>query len=65
MNIGDLDPIVQCEILRLAHNYAINRRELLSRDRRAPKDEHKWYGEQITEATKKMLSLYEQQRLAK
>lgn len=60
MNIGDLDPIVQCEISRLAHNYTINRRELLSRDRRAPKDEHKWYGEQITEATKRMVSLYEQ-----
>ncbi|HBN5714540.1 TPA: hypothetical protein L3G43_003891 [Morganella morganii] len=60
MNISDLDPIVQCEILRLAHNYAINRRELLSRDRRRPDNECEWYGKKITEATKKMVSLYEQ-----
>lgn len=60
MNIGDLDPTVQCEILRLAHNYAITRRELLSRDRKQPKEESEWYGDQITEATKRMVSLYEQ-----
>ncbi len=60
MNIGDLDPIVQCEILRLAHNYAINRLELLTRDGRKPINEFKWYGEKITGATNQMVSLYEQ-----
>lgn len=63
MNIGDLDPIVQCEVLRLAHDYAINQRQLIGR--REPNDEGEWYGKKVSRAAEKLLSLYEQQCLAK
>lgn len=60
MNIGDLDPIVQCEILRLAHDYAGKQRDELMRNGRKPKDEKEWYGDRVKEATTSLTSLYKQ-----
>lgn len=58
MNIGDLDPMVQCEILRLAHDYADKIREEIRRNRRVPKIEKTCYADNIKAATESLLSLY-------
>lgn len=58
MNIGDLDPMVQCEILRLAHDYADKQRDDLRRTRREPRSEKEWYGDRIKEATVSLVNLY-------
>lgn len=58
MNIGDLDPMVQCEILRLAHDYAAKLRDEIKRSGRQPRDEKEWYGDRVKEATTSLVILY-------
>ncbi len=60
MNIGDLDPIVQCEILRLAHSYANKQRDYLDKSNRVARDESEYYYRRIKEATESLVSLYKQ-----
>ncbi|HHR5899805.1 TPA: hypothetical protein ACS7XC_000674 [Providencia alcalifaciens] len=58
MNIGDLDPMVQCEILRLSHDYAAKQRDEIKRSGRQPKNEKEWYGDRVEEAAASLVSLY-------
>lgn len=58
MDIGDLDPMVQCEILRLAHDYAAKQRDEIKRIGRQPKDEREWYKDRVKEATTSLVNLY-------
>ncbi|EMC8779177.1 hypothetical protein MKT60_016680 [Providencia rettgeri] len=60
MNISDLDPVVQCEILRLAHDYAAKQRDEIKRSGRLPRDEKEWYGDRVKEATVSLVNLYKQ-----
>lgn len=58
MKIGGLDPMVQCEILRLAHDYSGKQRDELMRNGRQPKNEKEWYGDRVREVTESLVSLY-------
>ncbi|MCD2526834.1 hypothetical protein LPL65_02170 [Providencia huaxiensis] len=60
MNISDLEPMVQCEILRLSHDYADKQRNELMRNGRKPKNEKEWYGDRVREATVSLVNLYKQ-----
>lgn len=60
MNISDLEPMVQCEILRLAHDYTDKQRDELRRRHREPHNETKWYADNMKAATESLVSLYKQ-----
>ncbi|CDM88186.1 Putative phage protein [Xenorhabdus bovienii] len=58
MKLSDLDPVVQAEVLRVAHDYTKTQRDVLSERRRVPTDEPRWYREKLDEAVSGMLALY-------
>lgn len=51
-------PMVQCETLRLSHNYADKQRDELKCNSRKPKNEKEWYGDRVREATESLVNLY-------
>ncbi|OCA53929.1 hypothetical protein [Photorhabdus namnaonensis] len=57
--LSDLDPVVQVEVLRLAHDYTKIQREVLLKNKLVPSNEPKWYRETLDEAVKCMLALYQ------
>ncbi|CDH33881.1 hypothetical protein XBI1_2800007 [Xenorhabdus bovienii str. Intermedium] len=58
MKLSDLDPVVQVEVLRLAHDYTKTQRDVLSKERRTPTNESRWYREKLDEAVNGMFALY-------